>query len=286
MNRPLASLIVAGVTSLGAAGGALSLGGAQQPATSNASMAPASVTADGGGGAEPTKVPFGVGERSAYDVRFGGLKVGSGSMEVVGTEPVRGRDTYHTVFRVRGGTFFYKVDDRFESWMDTRTLFSLRYVQDQSEGSKDRERHYEIFPEREAYVEQPRDGKHFPEQQSVKEPLDDGSFVYFIRTVPLTVGQTYEFDRYFRPDRNPVRIRVLRKERVTVPAGTFDAVVVQPSIKAKGIFSENGQAQIWFSDDASRVMLQMKSKLSFGSLNLYLTSHRPAPGSAALVEAR
>ena len=41
--------------------------------------------------------------------------------------------------------------------MDTRTLYSLRYVQDQSEGSKERERHYEIFPEREAYVEQPRD---------------------------------------------------------------------------------------------------------------------------------
>ena len=47
-----------------------------------------------------------------------------------------------------------------------------------------------------------------------------------------------------------------------------------------------GQAQIWFSDDANRVMLQMKSKLSFGSLNLYLTSHRPAPGSPALVGTR
>ena len=79
---------------------------------------------------------------------------------------------------------------------------------------------------------------------------------------------------------------MLRRERITVPAGTFDAIVVQPSIKAKGIFSENGQAQIWFSDDPTRVMLQMKSKLSFGSLNLYLTAHRPSPGSPALVGAR
>ena len=286
MNRPLASLLVAGVTSLGVAGVALSEDVDQQRATSASGSASTTEAAGDDARGEPAKVPFGVGERSAYDVRFGGLKVGSGSMEVVGIESVRGHDTYHTVFRVKGGTFFYKVDDRFESWMDTRTLFSLRYVQDQSEGSKDRERHYEIFPEREAYVEQPRDGKHFPEQPSVKEPLDDGSFVYFIRTVPLVVGETYEFHRYFRPDRNPVRIRVLRKERVTVPAGTFDAIVVQPSIKAKGIFSENGQAQIWFSDDASRVMLQMKSKLSFGSLNLYLTQHRPAPGSQALVGAK
>ena len=282
MNRPLASLLVAGIVSLGVVGSAVSQGVPQQ-ATPAESLQTSATDGERG---DPSKVPFGVGERSSYEVRFGGLKVGSGSMEVVATEPVRGRDTYHTVFRVRGGTFFYKVDDRFESWMDTRTLASLRYVQDQQEGSKDRERHYEIFPEREAFVEQPRDGRHFPEQPSVKQPLDDGSFVYFIRTVPLKVGETYEFHRYFRPDRNPVRIRVLRRERITVPAGTFDAIVVQPSIKAKGIFSENGQAQIWFSDDPTRVMLQMKSKLSFGSLNLYLTSHRPSPGSPALVGAR
>ena len=93
--------------------------------------------------------------------------------------------------------------------------------------------------------------------------------------MPLEVGQTYTFDRYFRPDRNPVRIVVLRKEQVQVPAGRFDAVVIQPIIKSKGIFSEKGEAQIWLSDDDRRIMLQMKSKLSFGSLNLYLKSYRP-----------
>lgn len=274
MNRHLASFLVAGAASVGFAGTAVSRGSAQTVPQ----QAPARATTS----AERAAVPFGVGERSNYEVRFGSLRVGSGTMEVVGTETVRGRDAYHTVFRVRGGTFFYKVDDRFESWMDTRSLASLRHVQDQQEGSKDRERHYEIFPERETYVELLKNKGQTPEEKpSVKQPLDDGSFVYFIRTVPLTVGETYEFHRYFRPDRNPVRLRVLRRERVTVPAGTFNAIVVQPSIKTKGIFSENGQAQIWFSDDAQRVMLQMKTKLSFGSLNLYLTSHRPAPTSGA-----
>jgi hypothetical protein len=89
------------------------------------------------------------------------------------------------------------------------------------------------------------------------------------------VGQTYDFNRYFVPDRNPVRIRVLRKERVTVPAGTFNAIVIQPVIKTRGIFSENGQAEVWLSDDPSRILLQLKSKLSFGSLNLYLKSYTP-----------
>jgi len=47
---------------------------------------------------------------------FGNLKVGTGSMEVRGMESVRGEAAYHTVFRVKGGTAFFKVDDLFESW--------------------------------------------------------------------------------------------------------------------------------------------------------------------------
>jgi hypothetical protein len=47
-------------------------------------------------------------------------------------------------------------------------------------------------------------------------------------------------------------------------------VVVQPTIKTKGIFGEGGRAEVWISDDADRIVVQMKSSLSFGSLNLYL----------------
>lgn len=222
--------------------------------------------------------PFGVGERMEYEVRFGPLRVGTGHMEVVGIENIRGRDAWHTAFWVQGGTFFYKVNDVNESWFDLETLSSLRFVQQLEEGSKDRERHFEIYPERSVFVA--LHDKPVKEQPSVREPLDDGSFLYFIRTIPLEVGQTYDFDRYFRPDRNPVRIRVLRKERITVPAGTFNTIVVQPIIKTKGIFSEDGRAEVWLSDDERRIMLQLKSHLSFGSLNLYLKSYVPKTATA------
>lgn len=214
-------------------------------------------------------VPFGVGERAEYEVRFGALKVGAGSMEVLGIETLRGREVYHTSFRVRGGTFLYKVRDVYESWFDTRSLASLRFHQDQ-DGSYERERTFEIFPDRLVYREDDK-----PERPSVENPLDDGSFLYFIRSVPLVVGETYEYHRYFRPDRNPVRIRVVRRERIEVPAGTFDAIVLQPSIKAKGIFSQGGHAEVWIADDSTRAILQLKSSLKFGSLNLYLRSYRP-----------
>ncbi len=223
-----------------------------------------------------TAVPFAVGERLAYDVKFGPFRVGSGYMEVAGITNVRGHEAFHTVFTVRGGIIGYKVNDRYESWFDTRTLASLRYFQDIDEGSYERERNFEIFPDRGVFTE--NDGEEMP---TVAAPLDDGSFLYFVRTIPLEVGATYEFNRYFRPDRNPVTIRVLRKERIKVPAGTFNTIVIQPVIKSRGIFSEGGRAEIWLSDDEHRVVVQMKSILKVGTLNLYLRSHRPGKPDAA-----
>lgn len=216
-------------------------------------------------------VPFNEGEQLVYDVKFGVLKVGTARMRVLGIEPIRDALAWHVQFTLKGGTFFYKVNDVYDSWMDIRTLNSLRYIQDTDQGSRERERKYEIFPERAIYNEVAKNNREMP---SVRDPLDDGSFLFFVRTVDLEVGKTYEFNRYFKPDRNPVIIRVLRKERVRVPAGTFDAIVLQPIIKTSGIFSEGGQAEIWLSDDDRRMMLQLKSRLSFGSLNLYLRSYR------------
>ena len=225
-------------------------------------------------------VPFGIGERAEYSVKFGIFSVGNGLMEVAGLDSVRGREVWHTIFRIRGGVPSYRVNDRLESWIDTRTLSSLRHWQELSEGSRERERKFEIHPGS-TYVENDREP-----QPTVANPLDDGSFLYFIRTIPLEVGQTYTFERYFRPDRNPVQVVVLRKERINVPAGTFETIVIRPIIKTKGVFSENGKAEIWLTDDDRRVMVQMKSRLSIGSINLFLNSYRPAKTDSSRVARR
>lgn len=213
---------------------------------------------------EPVR-PFRVGERLTYEVRFGPVRVGTATMEVRGIEEVRGQRAYHAAFEVRGGNRIYAVNDHYESWFSVSTLASLRYAQNIDQGSYERLRRFEIFPDKRVFREEGR-----TEEPSVAEPLDDASFLYFLRTVPLEVGRTYTYDRYFRPDRNPVTVRVLRRERVRVPAGEFDAVVVQPVIKTKGIFSEGGRAEVWFAADSTRRIVQIKSRLKFGSLSLHL----------------
>jgi hypothetical protein len=168
------------------------------------------------------------------------------------------------VFEVRGRVLMFHVNDRYDSWFDTASLVSLHHVQHIDESNNSADRTYDFYPERKVYV---RNGVENP---SVADPLDEGSFVYFMRSVPLEVGKTYEFNRYYHLDRNPVIIQVVRKERIKVPAGEFDAIVVKPIIKSKGLFSENGQAEVWFSDDSTRTLLRLKSKLSFGTLYLEL----------------
>ena len=240
------------------------------PATAAAG---ASVVQTGVQSATAAAIPFAVGEEADYDVKFGALRVGSASTLVQDVEDVRGISAWHTVFRVKAGTFFYHVNDVFESWIDRKTFSSLRFYQTQQEGSNDREKRYEIYPDSGTYME--LDKKPPRHHEGVNDPLDDGSFLFFVRTLTLQVGQTYESNRYFRPERNPIRVRVLRKESIEVPAGKFDCIVVQPVIKTTGIFSENGDAEVWLSDDSRHIVVQVKSKLSFGSINLYLRSYKP-----------
>jgi hypothetical protein len=214
--------------------------------------------------AESTRPPFGVGERLTYQAKVNFLNAGSATMSVEGIEAIRGHTTYHTIFDVRGHVLFYHVNDHYESWFDTTSMVSLHHTQSIEEGSRKDEREYDFYPERKVYV---RNGQENP---SVAQPLDEGSFIYFMRTLKLEVGKTYEFNRYYHLDRNPVVIRVLRRERIKVPAGEFDAIVVQPIIKSRGLFSQGGQAQVWFADDSTRTVLRLKSKLPFGTLYLEL----------------
>jgi hypothetical protein len=93
----------------------------------------------------------------------------------------------------------------------------------------------------------------------------------------LKTGDVYTIDRYFKADANPIVLRVLRRETVTVPAGTFQTVVVRPTIKTSGLFGEGGEAELFYSDDARHTLVQMRSKVPLiGSLSLLLMREAPA----------
>jgi hypothetical protein len=212
-------------------------------------------------------VRFPVGERFTYGAKYGIFSVGTAIMEVAGIDTIRGAEAVHLRFRITGGALWYHLDQTLESWVGRHDFRSRRFVSVQDERDRHREHRYEIYPDSGFYREEGRDTT----LATVAEPLDDAAFLYWIRTVPLEIGKRYQYARYFRPDRNPVIIEVLRRERVSVAGRKWDALVVRPRIpQARGIFAEKSETRIWISDDARRIVLAIQSNFSFGQVTLKL----------------
>jgi len=213
-------------------------------------------------------VPFGPGERMEYDVKMGVFSVGDASLEVEGIDTVRGHPSYHVSMSLEGGIPLARVDDYFQSWLDAELLISRRFIQRIREAGYESDRHYEILPDKGRWERADEDnGGDMP----TNFPLDDISFMYFVRTLDLTPGKEYRFDRYFKEDGNPVVVQVVGRDEIEVPAGTFQTVVVRPVIQTDGLFSEGGEAELHFTDDENHYLVYMRVKIPLvRSMTLHL----------------
>jgi hypothetical protein len=218
----------------------------------------------------PAAVPFPVGERLVYGARYGPFSVGTATMQVAGVDTIRGVEAVHFVFLIDGGALWYHIHQNLESWVGRHDFRSRRFLNQTEEKGRAWERKFEIYPDSGFYREAGRDTT----VATVADPLDDAAFLYWIRTVPLEVGKRYEYRRYFRPERNPVIVEVLKRERVGVAGKKWDAIVVRPRIpNGGGIFAEKADARMWLSDDSLRIMLALQSKFSFGQVTLKLKEY-------------
>jgi hypothetical protein len=220
-------------------------------------------------------VPFGPGERLEYKVKLGFFNAGEAHMEVVGVDSVRGELAYHVDVSMRGGTLFglLKMDNHYESWIDTRLIMSRRYISDVSNTGHSSYRSFEFYPD-EGYWDQTDEG--VIGELATALPLDDISFMYFVRSIPLEVGQTYTYSRYFKKDGNPVVLEVVRRDVREVPAGIFNTIVVRPTIKTSGLFDEGGDAELHFTDDENRYLVYMRIGMPIvGSITLHLENIVP-----------
>ncbi len=221
---------------------------------------------------------FTTGETLVYEAKYGIFKVGSAMLHVVGVDTVRGVPTQHTVFVIKGGIPLYRLNNRMDSWFGLEDFASRRFVQDFHEGGSERYTAYEIFPDSGFYRQAGVDST----LATSPHPLDDLAFFYFARAHPLEVGHQYRFERYFRPDRNPVLLTVVGRDTLDVPAGRFPTIVVRPTVQGRGILAETSEPRMWISDDERRVIVQLKSKFPFGTITLALKEIASAPPEGML----
>jgi hypothetical protein len=212
---------------------------------------------------------FSVGERLEFEIAYGVIKAGRATMSIVDTQQVNGRPCYHILTTATSNEFFdslYKVRDSVESYVDMEGLFTWRFEKRLKEG-KYRADRFEEYDQRRNLVYTKKDTVSIPPYTQ-----DILSSFYYARTVPLKIGKSFPVDNFADGKVYPLKILVHDKDRVKVPAGRFDCIVVEPVLEGEGLFNQNGRMAIWLTNDERRIPVLMKSKVLVGSIEARLTS--------------
>lgn len=200
------------------------------------------------------------GERLVYDAHVGILGgVGEAVLEIR-ADSLRGLPLYNTRLELHASALFgsVKVDNLFQSWFDPKTMRAHRFEKQQDEPRTKTHETFDFFIDEGMWRR--TDGREEGPLTS-QHPLDDVSFIYYVRALPLEVGKRYVLDDYYKESGNPVILDVVRRETIRVPAGEFQTIVVRPTIQTSGLFSQGGEAELYFTDDVQRFLVMLKSKL-------------------------
>lgn len=206
---------------------------------------------------------FGVGERLEFSISYGPIVAGNAVMEIKEITRYNNHKCFRLVSTAKSNKFFslfFKVDDRVESLMDVYGLFSLHFEKHLREG-KYRTDRYVDFDQKQhlAFA----DGDTIPVQEYVQDAL---SSLYYVRTLNLQVGNSVFVENHSDKKNYSLEVRVLKREKVRVPAGEFDCLVIEPMLRASGIFKHKGKLTVWLTDDQFKIPVLMKSKVAVGSI--------------------
>jgi len=215
---------------------------------------------------------FGLGEKLVFSISYGPVNAGTAVMEISRIVQLNERDCYHVISTAKSNKFFssfFKVEDRVESFIDVKGIFSWKFEQHLREGHyrADRFANYDqirhIATTNKGNMEVP------PYVQDVLSAL------YYVRTQDLEVGRPLYVDNHSGRKLYPLEVKVHRRERVKVPAGSFDCFVVEPILKAGGMFKHKGRIWVWLTTDERKMPVLMKSKIIVGSIDAKLKSFKP-----------
>lgn len=218
----------------------------------------------------PERVPFGRGEYLLFAIQYGLITAGEATLEVRNYAEIGGRKSYRVVSEARTNkTFdvFYKVRDQHISFIDWEHLHSLRFEKYLREGrfrrdgrvDFDQANRLAIYPDRQVGIP--------PNTQ------DFLSALYYFRTVDIEPGQALAMVNHTNGKNYPIFIKVLRRETVTVPAGKFDCIVIEPVLETTTIFENTGRLTIWLTDDKVRMPVLLRSKVIVGSFEAVLKEY-------------
>ena len=204
-----------------------------------------------------------------------GLYIGAGEASfTTSLERFNGKPVYH--FVGEGKTYpafdnFFKVRDRYESYVDTTTLLPYRFVRNVDEGGY--KKYNNVTFNQSANTAVSTNGV-FKITDCMQDVV---SMVYCARNI--------NFDKYKPDDKIPfdmflddevyhLYIRYLGKEKIKTRYGRFNAIKIKPLLIKGTIFEGGEKMNAWLSDDANHLLLRAESPISVGSIKVDMMSYK------------
>ena len=211
--------------------------------------------------------PFQIGERLTYNVSFTGITAGQASLEVVNDPVVNNYHQLHIRFNART-TFpvssIYTINDQVDTWLDSKYLYTKKLTKNIREGNYKNDSYTIIDYDQSIAI---TNGDTVIIDQFLR---DSYSLFYFLRTIPLIIGETIDFTAFDGKKITPFQVITKTKETINTMAGTFPCLVVKPFREGTTLLKNKGDMMIWFSDDKIRLPIQIRIKLKYGSMLLKL----------------
>ncbi len=233
-------------------------------------------------GRRPVNDPFRPGEKMVFEVSYFGVVAGELTMNVLPFVFVNGRKSYH--FSASGQTAsifeaFYAVNDWLETFVDYDNMIPMSYALHVKESKQLRETRCffnwqslkgsfwdKRITKEDGVEEKKYDWDILPFSQNVF------SAPFYLRTFKLAIGKKLVFRLAHEKDNILITAEVLRREKIETPAGTFNAIVLQPHIEIGGVFKPIGDIFLWLSDDDRKFILKIESKIKIGKIVAELKS--------------
>ncbi|MDD8018612.1 MAG: DUF3108 domain-containing protein [Bacteroidota bacterium] len=221
---------------------------------------------------------FGVGERLVFDVNYGFITAGEAVMSIPQLDTVLETTTYKVQFTVRSTpTFdlFFEVRDRYETYLDTATIVPWRFEQHIKEGKYKRD--YSAIFDQKNHMARTDEG----DFQIPALVHDIMSAFYYARTIDYTgfrPGQRVNLQNFFKGKVNPLDVKFLGRQKISVDAGTFNCIIVEPMVKEGGLFKSDGRILIWLSDDERKIPVKVSTKVLIGSIDAELREYSGIAG--------
>jgi len=163
----------------------------------------------------------------------------------------------------------YKVDDRYETYIEADNMLPVKFVRDVHEGNISIYNHVTFDQSA---------GKAYSTKGSYSVPhciQDVLSTIYYARNINYSQykpGDKIPFSMFLDDQVYSLYIRYMGKEKVKTKYGTFNAIKIVPLLIKGTIFKGGEKMEVWVSDDENHLPLRVNSPILVGSIKVDLTA--------------